>query len=112
LQGELIGHVSRDSTAIVSREKAARRKKVVKVPGKCGRPAQGELRPPAEEKRRDRQLRQEAAESLAELPIVCDRGTKKNAKGYKESWNGYKLHADVNEYHVAPECCSDLRLGP
>ncbi len=23
--------------------------------------------------------------------------SKKNAKGYKESWNGYKLHADVND---------------
>ena len=45
----------------------------------------------------DKQLRQEAEEAVAELPIVCDRGVKKNAKGYKESWNGYKLHADVND---------------
>ena len=28
---------------------------------------------------------------------MCDRGTKKNAKGYKESWTGYKLHVDVND---------------
>jgi hypothetical protein len=28
---------------------------------------------------------------------VCDRGTKCNAKGYKNSWNGYKLHLDVND---------------
>lgn len=97
VQGELIGHVSRDSTAIVGREKAARKEKVVKVPRKRGRPAKGEQRPPAEEKRLDRQVRQEAAISLAQLPMVCDRGTKKNAKGYKESWNGYKLHADVND---------------
>ena len=26
-----------------------------------------------------------------------DRGTKKNAKGYKESWTGYEFHVDVNE---------------
>jgi hypothetical protein len=31
------------------------------------------------------------------LPAVCDRGTKKNAKGYTTSWNGYKLHLDVND---------------
>jgi len=28
---------------------------------------------------------------------ACDRGTKKNAKGYKMSWNGYKLHLDTND---------------
>ena len=34
-------------------------------------------------------------EMLADLPAVCDRGTKINSKGYKESWNGYKLHIDT-----------------
>jgi hypothetical protein len=34
------------------------------------------------------------------LSRVCDRGTKKNAKGYKESWNGFKLHLDVNDFGV------------
>jgi len=50
LQGELIGHVSRDSTAIVGWEKATRKAKIVKVPRKRGRPAKDEQRPPAEEK--------------------------------------------------------------
>lgn len=97
LQDQLIGHVSRDSTAIVGREQAARKEKGVKAPRKRGRPAKDEQRPPAEEKRLDRQVRQDAAVSLAELPKVCDRGTKRNAKGYQESWNGYKLHVDVND---------------
>lgn len=34
---------------------------------------------------------------LAELPTVCDRGTKKNSNGYKYSWNGFKLHLDVDD---------------
>jgi hypothetical protein len=34
------------------------------------------------------------------LPKVCDRGTKKNAKGHTESWNGFKLHLDVNDFGV------------
>ena len=38
-------------------------------------------------------------QALAELPAHCDRGTKKNAKGYRETWIGYKLHADVSD------CC-------
>jgi len=32
---------------------------------------------------------------LAELPTACDVGSKKNSKGYKETWIGYKLHLDV-----------------
>jgi len=31
------------------------------------------------------------------LPLCCDCGTKKNSKGFKETWIGYKLHADVND---------------
>ena len=34
---------------------------------------------------------------MKELPVVCDVGTKKNSKGFKTSWIGYKLHADVND---------------
>ncbi len=98
LGSELIGHVSRDSTAIIGREKPAKRIKVVKVSKKKGRPTKGEIRPPAEPKRLEVQRIQSAQEAVALLPKVCDRGTKKNAKGYKESWNGYKLHLDVNDF--------------
>ena len=98
LTEELVGHISRDSTAITGREKPAR-KKAAPPPKlrKRGRPAKGEKREPKEEKRLDRQVRQSAEESIGELPTVCDRGTKKNAKGYKVSWNGYKLHLDVTD---------------
>jgi hypothetical protein len=98
LSHELVGHISRDSTAIVGREKPA--KKVAKEPKprrKRGRPAQGEQREAATLKRMDRQVHQTAEEAIGELPIVCDRGTKQNAKGYKTSWNGYKLHLDTND---------------
>ncbi len=97
LSTELIGHVSRDSTAITGREKPAKKVKEPKVPRKRGRPARGENRPPAQPKRLDVQRTQTAQEALADLPKVCDRGTKKNAKGYKESWSGYKLHLDIND---------------
>ena len=42
-------------------------------------------------------MQQTAEEAVAELPKVCDRGVKKNAKGYTETWNGFKLHVDVND---------------
>ncbi|MDX9834245.1 MAG: hypothetical protein RBT36_03420 [Desulfobulbus sp.] len=48
-------------------------------------------------KRLDRQVQQTTEEAIGELPTVCDRGTKKNAQGYKTSWNGYKLHLDTND---------------
>ncbi len=95
---ELIGHISRDSTAIVGREKPA--KKTAQEPKtrrKRGRPAKGEQREATTLKRLDRQIDQCAEEGIGELPTVCDRGTKQNAKGYKTSWNGYKLHLDTND---------------
>jgi len=97
LSTELIGHVSRDSTAIIGREKPAKKIKHVKVAKKKGRPAKGEVRQPAGPKRLDIQLSQSALESIALLPNDCDRGVKKNAKGYTETWNGFKLHLDVND---------------
>lgn len=97
LKDELVGHISRDSTAIEGREKPV--KKVAKpkpAPKKAGRPKKGEKREP-EEKRLDRQCRQSAAEALEELSTVCNAGMKKSSKGYMEVWIGYKLHADVND---------------
>jgi hypothetical protein len=97
---ELVGHISRDATAIEGREKPAAKPKPPKpAPRKKGRPRRGEIREPKPETRLGRQCRQSAAEALAELPVYCDVGTKKNSKGYKESWIGYKLHAEVND------CC-------
>jgi len=97
LSGELIGHISRDATAIIGREKPAKKVKTPKIKRKRGRPAQGEVREPLPEKRLKKQVTQSAEDAIKELPTVCDRGTKKNAKGYKESWNGYKLHLDTND---------------
>ena len=98
LKPELIGHVSRDSTAIDGREKPAKKASKRKAaPRKRGRPAKGEQREPKEQTRLERQCEQSAQAALKELPAVCDVGTKKNSKGFKETWIGYKLHADVND---------------
>jgi len=97
---ELVGHISRDATAIKGREKPQRKARPpTPAPRKKGRPRRGEAREPRAETRVQRQCRQSVAETLAELPVFCDRGTKRNAKGYQETWIGYKLHADVSD------CC-------
>lgn len=96
LKPELIGHVSRDSSAAIAREKPAKKKPVLKpTPLKRGRPKKGEVREPKPVSRLELQKTQSAEEALKELPTACDVGTKKNSKGYKESWTGYKLHVDV-----------------
>jgi hypothetical protein len=98
LKPELVGHISRDATAIEGREKPVKKPpKGKSAPKKRGRPAKGECREPKDQKRMERQVDQSAEEALKELPVLCDRGTKKNSKGFKETWIGYKLHADVND---------------
>lgn len=96
---QIIGHISRDATAIVGNEKPAKKseeKKAAKAAAKRGRPKKGQERP-KEEKRIDRQVRQSFEEALKELPRVCDIGCKKNSQGYKQTWIGYKLHVDTSD---------------
>lgn len=88
LQSELLGHISRDSTAIAGREKPLPKPKKAKAaPRKKGRPARGEIREQKPESRLARQVTQEAQESLKEISVVCDVGAKKNSQGYQETWS-------------------------
>lgn len=91
---KLAGHVSRDATEIDAREKPLRKSPKSTPKRKRGRPRQGEIIAAKEPKRLDLQLGRGLAENMADLPTRCDVGTKINAKGYKTSWIGYKLHID------------------
>jgi hypothetical protein len=96
LGDQLIFHVARDATEIEAREKPTPKPVVEAVPTqpkKRGRPRKGEERP-KELTVIEQQLNQDVTESLAALPKACDVGTKKNSKGFKESWIGYKLHIE------------------
>jgi Transposase DDE domain/Transposase domain (DUF772) len=89
----LVGHISRDATAIEAREKPVK----VEAPKRCRRkrlPQKGEggwetVR------RLVRQQSMTLSEMLADLPKHCAKGVKPDAKGYKNAWTGYKLHLDV-----------------
>ena len=128
LGDELIGHISRDGTAIEARERPAKTQAAAVAPApeaqsalapaeevtappsppetppavkrKPGRPRRGEVRPPAKESPIHRQRSQSLAEMIQNIPMACDRGTKCNAQGYKVSWNGYKLHIDTADCGV------------
>ena len=100
LGDRLIGHLSRDGTAIEARERPAKKPQVVRTAKKRGRPCRGEARQPAPESPRHRQRGQTLEQMISEIPCACDRGTKCNAQGYKVSWNGYKLHLDTADCGV------------
>ena len=93
---QIVGHISRDSTAISAREKPAKRLAATdRKPKKRGRPKKGEERP-EEPTRLERQATgQPLSEMLADLPRACNVGTKRNSKGHTTSWIGYKLHIDA-----------------
>ena len=82
LGDHLVGHVSRDSTAVEAREKPQRKRKKEKPKRKRGRPRKGEERP-KEQRRVERQLDMTLPQMLDDLPRACDVGTKRNAKGCK-----------------------------
>ena len=81
----LVGHLSRDSTAIEVREKPAAKEKPPPPPKrKRGRPKKGEERPKVLT-RLERQPTMNLPAMLDDLPTACDVGTKKNSKGYTET---------------------------
>lgn len=121
----LIGHLSRDATAIEARERPAHRSGAAPTPMPAaqssliteeapaaqmpavpvkkqgrGRPRRGEVRASAKVSPIQRQRQQTLAQMLQDIPAACDRGAKCNAQGYKVSWNGYKLHLDTADCGV------------
>ena len=114
LGGRIIGAIARDATEIEAREKPVERKANDgqddppatdnSPPRKRGRPRKDEQRPKPEPTRLERQITQSLAEMLAEMPTACDVGCKKNSKGYKETWTGYKLHIDVACGQIPVSC--------
>jgi hypothetical protein len=107
----LIGHISRDSTAIAARErfpetakqKAAKRRETKRKRQEAAK-AKGSKRAPYKVvkckagdrgTRIQKQRHQKLERMLKELPRQCDIGTKMSSQGHQQYWRGYKLHLDV-----------------
>jgi hypothetical protein len=109
LSEDIVGHISRDSTEIEVREKPQKETKAEtesdeqKPKRKLGRPKKGEesIKEPT---RLERQQAMTLEEMLADLPHQCDVGTKKNSKGLKESWIGFKFHLDAADGQIPVSC--------
>jgi hypothetical protein len=87
---KIAGHISRDATAIHAREKAAKKESKLVVQS-----AEGEEPVLPEPTRLQRQLERPLDENIADLPRACDWGTKKDSKGKRMTWRGFKLHLDT-----------------
>jgi len=100
----LVGHISRDATEIVGRERALRKEQKVKAPAPPKQPPEKRrgsepiLEAPGASTNNDLQ------EMLADLPTACDCGSKRNSKGYPQHWVGYKLHLDVADGQIPISC--------
>jgi hypothetical protein len=102
--GEISGHISRDSTAVESREKPEKKSKTTKeltpLKKRKGRPRKGEPQKVKEPSRVEKQLKMTLEEMLKDLPSVCNCGSKKNSQGFTETWIGYKLHIDTADHGI------------
>ena len=100
----LVGHISRDSTAIEVREKALPPPRKIKTPKRGPghpKPAQGEAK---QARRVARQSGMDLTAMLADLPRHCTTGAKCNAKGHNQTWIGYKLHMDMADGGIPISC--------
>ena len=106
LKDHIVGHIARDATAIEARETSTKREKpqAEAARRRRGRPRKGEVVAPKAPRRLERQMGQSLSEMLTDLPTLCDVGTKRNAKGYKTSWTGYKLHIDTADGDIPITC--------
>ena len=94
----LVGHICRDSTEITARERPVKKPPAPPKPKRRpGRPKKGEEVGQQRKTRLPQQVEQSAEEAIAELPKVCDIGTKTSSKGHAHHWIGYKAHLDVND---------------
>jgi transposase len=101
-KGQVVYHVSRDSTAIAVREKAVKKPAEKKEKRGKGRRKKGEKRP---ETRIERQIRESPEASLKGIDTACSYGCKKNSQGNIYFWHGYKLHLDVSDIGFPLSAC-------
>ena len=101
-EGRIVGHISRDSTAIAAREKPVNKKHDVAVltepKRKRGRPRKGESRPMKKLKRLERQLKMKPGKALKELDTDCAWSCKANSQGNVSFWKGIASKARATPY--------------
>ena len=109
-EDRLVGHISRDATAIEAREKPV--KTVAPEPPKRnrGRPRKGEVVEKKEPRRLERQADMSLAEMLSDLPTHCAVGTKRNAKGRTDKLDRLQTASRCGRWGYPDQRRADLRF--
>src|ERR1700689_5054627 len=102
LGGRIVGVIARDATEIEAREKPVKRETNDNnddppppdsaAAAQARSPAQGRATAKARADPARTADQPEPRSDACRAAHACDVGCKKNSKGYKETWNGYKLH--------------------
>lgn len=104
----VIGHISRDSTAIRGWENPEPKPQQPATAGPKPRyrKKRSTPKPLNEMTRLERQCSGQLSveEMVEELPRRCDVGTKTNSKRHRDFWVGYKLHLDVADGQIPISC--------
>ena len=102
----LVGHISRDASAIEVREKPGPKPKPAAPAARRPHRKAGQTKRPEQMTRLERQCSgtMTLQEMLDELPRNCDVGCKLDSRGNKYRWSGYKLHLDVADGQVPISC--------
>jgi len=96
-EGEIIGHVVKDSTPIEAREKSVKKGNAKERKREKDRERSRKKRMGVPN-RRQRQIEEvDLDKVLDDLPKECDTGMKKSSQGYTKIWKGYKLHSAVDD---------------
>lgn len=108
----LVGHICRDATAILARERypepaaPPKRRTKKKTGGRKKHQAHAFRRETQEQRlavatRLEKQAAtQDVAAMLADVPTACDLGGKRASHGNTNYWRGYKLHLDVADGQI------------
>jgi len=104
----LVGHISRDSTAIHTRQKLKKKaKSPAKPKRKRGRPKKGESVESTAPKASSLLVQQQhmsLQQMLDALPTAATYGCKRNSSGHNVPWGGYKLHIDTADGDIPISC--------
>jgi Transposase DDE domain/Transposase domain (DUF772) len=99
-QDEIVGHVSKDSTAIEVREKPVKKENEEEEPTEIQtKPKKRAPKGCAKKTRIEQQACGELTlgEMIKDLPAYCNIGRKTSSSGHIYAWIGYKLHLSVDD---------------
>lgn len=96
--GQILQHITKDSTPILAREKHLKKVGSPKERKKLANQRYLNEKKGIEISRRQKQLKEvNLAKMIEDLPNKCDFGAKVSAQGKLTTWKGYKLHVAISD---------------